>query len=385
MVRISKPKIEHSDGTIRFYVDVFGLEQSKLWYEMPDYMEPYLDLNDSTAFLVALLPQLCIAGEGIVIDGSISSVLYYNIIHKLYPLWRKYSSIFNPIEIQCNTFLESTTKTDLHAHYGTGISCGVDSLDAIKTTMEYPSANRIDTLTFFNTGSHRSTGGLSPAESRKLFYERMERSKQCAKDFNLNFLWVDSNVGEFIKTKYVQVHQFCNFSAVLACGSYFEKYYYASGYPIDMFSITHIDRDTAYYETYLCSLLSTEKVRFLISGECKARIDKVKNIADMPIAQKYLNVCFMEDKNCGTCEKCVRTQMELYAIGKLDSFSNVFDIEKFYKNIRKHYKRVYCSQYSSVYMDIINEMRNNGISVPFFYKLYGSTVNVIRRIKRIIG
>lgn len=89
MVHISKPKIEHSDGTIRFYVDVFGLEQSKLWYEMPDYMEPYLDLNDSTAFLVALLPQLCIAGEGIVIDGSISSVLYYNIIQKLYPFWRK--------------------------------------------------------------------------------------------------------------------------------------------------------------------------------------------------------------------------------------------------------------------------------------------------------
>lgn len=61
MVHISKPQIEHNNGTIRLYVNITGLEQSQLWYEMPDYLEPYLNLNDSSAFLVALLPQLCIS------------------------------------------------------------------------------------------------------------------------------------------------------------------------------------------------------------------------------------------------------------------------------------------------------------------------------------
>lgn len=321
---------------------------------------------------------------GVKIEGGISSVLYSNINNKLYPLWSKYSSAFKPIKIQCDALLYEKANTELQSHNGTGISCGVDSLDAIKTTIEYPKSSRIDTLTFFNAGSHRSTGGLSPTESRKLFYKRMERSKQCANDLDLDFLWVDSNVGEFLKTKYVQVHQFCNFSAVLACGSYFKKYYYASGYPLDMFSVTHIDRDTAYYETYLSSMLSTENVHFSISGECKSRIDKVKNITDMPIAQKYLNVCFMEDKNCGTCEKCVRTQMELYAIGSLYHFSDVFDLKEFHQNLKTYYKRVYGSQYSSVYKDIIKEMKKNRISVPFLYKLYGSAMNNMRRLKRLI-
>lgn len=385
MVHISKPKIEHNDGTIKFYVDVIGLEQEKLWYEMPDYLESYLDINDSSAFLVALLPQICFSGEkGIIIEGSISSTLYTNIIDRLFPLWRKYSSIFEPIAIQYGFLVEGKTNTESQAHNGTGISCGVDSLDTIKTTMGYSTANMIDTLTFFNTGSHRSTGGLSPIESRKLFYERMERSKQCAKDLNLNFIWVDSNIGDFLKTKYVQVHQFCNFSAVLACGSYFKKYYYASGYPMDMFSVTHIDRDTAYYETYLSSLLSTENIQFLLSGECKTRIDKVKNIADMPIAQKYLNVCFMEDKNCGTCEKCVRTQMELYAIGKLDSFSGVFDINLFNKNKNKFLRFVCEMKYMDVYRDILNTMKEQNITIPLISKIYGNFKSTARKLKKLV-
>lgn len=384
MVRISKPKLERDNGKIRFYVDIKGLEIDRLWYEMPKFIEPYINVNDSSPFLVALLPQIAIRGGEIAVEGSISGTLYNSIVTKLFPLWNKYSSIYKQVTLKVESLIKDSPSTTHKRYIGTGVSCGVDSLDTIKTTLEYSKENRIDTLTFFNTGSHRNTSGLTIEESRRLFYGRMSRSKQCAQELNLDFLWVDSNVGEFLKTKYVQTHQFCNFSAVMACGSYFSKYYYSSGYPLDMFDITYVDKDTAYYETYLCQLLSTENVHFVISGECKSRLDKVKNIADMPIAQKYLNVCFMDNENCGLCEKCVRTQMELYSIRKLDAFSDVFDTEKFYQNLGMHLKRTYGSQYNMVYIDVIKSMKSNEIRVPLIYKLYGTTLNILRRIKHLL-
>lgn len=383
MIYISHPKLENRNGKIRYYVEVKGLEINKLWYEMPDYVEPYINIKDSSPFLVALLPQIALRGESIVVEGLIQSTLYYNITNKLFPLWNKYSSIFKPVALDIHSLLENSHRVSREGHIGTGVSCGVDSFDTIKTTLEYPKENRIDTLTFFNTGSHRSTGGLGYEESKKLFKDRMERSRNCAQELGLNFLWVDSNVGDFLNTKYIQVHQFCNFSAVLACGSYFSKYYYSSGYPLDCFNIKHIDKDTAYYETYLCGLLSTENIDFVISGECKSRSDKVLNISDMPIAQKYLNVCFMNNDNCGFCEKCIRTQMELYAIGKLDSFSNVFDLSLFNKN-RNKFLRFACGlKHTDVYRDILNIMEEQNIPIPLSCKIYGNLKTTVRKLKKL--
>ena len=56
------------------------------------------------------------------------------------------------------------------------------------------------------------------------------------------------------------------------------------------------------------------------------KFDKVRAIAHWPPAQKNLRVCWKSashGKNCGSCEKCVRTQAALNAVGALEAF-NVF-------------------------------------------------------------
>lgn len=47
-----------------------------------------------------------------------------------------------------------------------------------------------------------------------------------------------------------------------------------------------------------------------------SRLDKVKHIIDEPLVRRYLRVCWEnrdEELNCGRCEKCVRTQAQLWA------------------------------------------------------------------------
>lgn len=64
------------------------------------------------------------------------------------------------------------------------------------------------------------------------------------------------------------------------------------------------------------------------------RLDKVRSLCCYPPAYKYLNVCFNELHNCGICAKCIRTLLEINAVGDIDQFMDVFDVHFFLK----HYK-----------------------------------------------
>jgi len=51
-----------------------------------------------------------------------------------------------------------------------------------------------------------------------------------------------------------------------------------------------------------------------------SRLDKIQLLADWPTALEHLRVCTLNPErglNCGTCEKCLRTMLELLAVGKL--------------------------------------------------------------------
>jgi hypothetical protein len=69
-------------------------------------------------------------------------------------------------------------------------------------------------------------------------------------------------------------------------------------------------------------LWSTETLEFVHDG-CEAnRIDKIALLSQFDIALQCLRVCFFPRSkgayNCGQCEKCLRTMINLHAVGALD-------------------------------------------------------------------
>jgi hypothetical protein len=106
--------------------------------------------------------------------------------------------------------------------------------------------------------------------------------------------------------------------AVLACvghllSSEFRKIYIASSYHQDeLFPWgSHPDTDP---------LLGSQEVTFIHDG-CEARRpEKIEAICAHEIVIDHLRVCFENVEgtyNCGKCEKCLRTMISLYALGKL--------------------------------------------------------------------
>jgi hypothetical protein len=56
------------------------------------------------------------------------------------------------------------------------------------------------------------------------------------------------------------------------------------------------------------------------SGTEMTRLRKVEIVADWPVALQHIRVCQNDNsggKNCGTCEKCIRTMLMLEGLGKL--------------------------------------------------------------------
>ncbi len=81
--------------------------------------------------------------------------------------------------------------------------------------------------------------------------------------------------------------------------------------------------ETGYGSTpELDALWSSGAVTFVHRDVGRWRIDKVRELADWPLAHRYLRVCFAPRRggrlNCGTCEKCVRTQVAYETAGARD-------------------------------------------------------------------
>ena len=69
-------------------------------------------------------------------------------------------------------------------------------------------------------------------------------------------------------------------------------------------------------------LLSGGQMAIVHDGAAFCRTDKIAFLADVPAALRSLKVCWEgkdQGRNCGVCEKCVRTQINLMAVGVADA------------------------------------------------------------------
>ena len=121
------------------------------------------------------------------------------------------------------------------------------------------------------------------------------------------------------------------------------------------------------------------------------RSEKTANIAGWDIAQKHLNVCIVPENgahNCSCCSKCMRTLMPLEAMGKLDEFSEVFDLDVYRKNSHKNKVMIMASYKKEGFAtDNVDFLISHGVQMPgkmevFTYKTVHTMKIYGRRILR---
>lgn len=278
---------------------------------------------------------------------------------------------------------------------GTGISCGIDSLSTIynRFVAEQDPDYRITGLFLFNCGTH---GDYEEAGTREKYLARYEQNSTAAMEMDLPIYLVDSNLHAFThRISEQKVGYFAIESCILSLQKAISKYYISGTYEygqIMEFGKQSHDFDMAEFsDSYLIPLIQTEQMELILEGAQYTRSEKTQLISGWDIAKKHLNVCVAktaDTANCSKCSKCMRTMIPLDALGKLEDFADVFDLEVYCKKAYVNKLKISALyQKEGFATDNVDFARKNGLKMPSLIEvlLFKTVWSLKRNIRRLLG
>lgn len=339
----SKKSREYGDFTYisSDYAEKMGNQEFYLWFRVPMEFQDGICADRADAFVVGLVFYAMAVGTDIKCEMPVSDELLFNLNHILLPMMANIEKTAR-IRIVADGI---KPVTPVQRYVGTGMSCGVDSLQTLHEFGEesLPEGFRLTHLTYFNVGADRwylkpdqSAAELRTAMEKvdEIRNEKIEIAREIAAEKKMGFLTVDSNISDLYCGCFEESHIYRSCAAIMVVQGCFARYYLSStGCPLDDYQ-PKLRIDPGHYEQMLLPCLCTGSLNFINSGKSYTRLQKTEQIQDDPVAQRYLNVC-SEKIPCYHCRKDFRTiiSMEILECGK--KFPNFYDAKRV-KKIRWH-------------------------------------------------
>lgn len=260
---------------------------------------------DSSPFAATLLIPSMYLGQDLFIEGSISEALYSGMIRTMDTMLG-WNIGLHKINIQAQTILKDEFKPSMVATFFSG---GVDSF---YTYLKHKSdvADQIDHFVLIR-------GTDIELENSELWNVVRNNVQDITKIENISLIDVETNIQSILEPILSpEISHGGTLAAVALClRSGIRKIYIPASWSSEDILLpwgSHPDIDKNW---------STETLLFEHDGFESNRVNKVlRFVGQSPLALEHLRVCFMNVKNtynCGKCEKCLRTMMNLYAVGRL--------------------------------------------------------------------
>jgi hypothetical protein len=335
------------DGEVEISVDIDSakLGHQKLWFSTPQKYAHGLCHNRMDGFLVGMLFPAMQYGEDIHLYGCVSHKLLFNINNYVIPLL----SAFSPSSKRIKVTADETSSERYDAKgVGTGFSAGVDSFCVIYDRLELENSPdyKINSFLFLNVGSHGwGESEEKQAYARRKFIKRYDYLQAFPKELGLAFIPLDSNLHKFHPWGHLKTDTLTSTAGILIMQGWFKRYYYGTAGFSYSDQITYGDKFREVSVADCCDpmiapLLATESLDLILDGMQYKRNDKLSHIIEYPPVKKFLNVCVgvqESHENCSVCGKCSRTLMALDALGKIEEFSHLFNINKYRKKSQLRY------------------------------------------------
>jgi hypothetical protein len=346
---IHQPEILHKDGYAILWSRIETDAKpphfpDHIWYRVPERYLPFLHIQ-SDAFLVAGLLAGMYYGEDIQVRGTVSPRLAYHLDEYQFLLNFRSPKVVRPVSIQYERLAPLTVNP---TGVGTTFSGGVDSLFTI---WKHLPQNQPDPNYQISHGIFICGFDILPGENE--YYQRMFRqySKQASR-IGIDLIELETNVMGALHQRMILSYFFgpVIVSAGLVFSGLFQRFYVPSSW--DYYNLKKASHSS---DPLIDGFLSTETLDIIHHGSTHRRVEKVEQIADWDVAQDVLWVCtdhkFKETSwNCSRCEKCFRTMIPLYSIGKLDKFKT------FEKPIKTNRDGLWWARRFSLRSNYISEM-----------------------------
>lgn len=372
MLNIGKSYIVRMNGTSRLCADLtIDNRRATLWFGVDNAHEEWLALGRADAFVMALLPSAMRGGHEIVCEDPMSERLHYQLINGLIPTLAFAGELYHPIKITASLTAE---KTPSQGAVGTGFSGGVDCLYTImchEAFIEY----RLTHLVVFNIGS--------PRRSRSTLQKIFRRAQSFGAEHDLQAAFVDTNFKDILPEYIVGVSSFRNLACALALQRLFAIYLLSSGPKASRLDLNLSVRRSARYDLLTVNCVSTESLAFYLSGAETTRSGKLTALTQWEPSRRWLNPCFIaegESCNCGRCKKCIRDLTVLYALGQLDQYSAVFDIEDYLQHLPERIGYVLANDNGhNVGHQVVQLLKEREVSIPQTAYMYEKIFRLARQ------
>ena len=340
MIFLHKPYIKKKDKKARLIFDLeINNEKKSVWYEVEEEYEKYLCDDRVDPILVGMLSYAMRNGHDIKSDSYITDEILYQVQETLIPVLSQHAKTLKKINVDIKTKkpIKSAGKV------GTGCSGGVDSLYAIIRHLDYKIPNfNIDYLCINNVGSFNEC--YKDAGIDKVRKERIEKSKELAKEINIPLIVTDSNFYQEIPQNHLLTCTYSSVFAILCLEKLWGKYYYGSvGLDYTHFHIEDNDTHPAsHYDLISLDCFSYSGLKIYSDGGGINRFDKLKRIYQSDLYKKYVHVCTTKEYNCGKCPKCRRELLSLYLLDvNLDDYKEVFDVNYFKTHLDEYFQWIF--------------------------------------------
>lgn len=272
--------------------------------------------NTETFIACALLPSMKMGGGEIRINGEISSKFLsaLDTIQDIYCTWQP---SFKRTKITGITALQRT-QTAQQKRVGAFFTGGVDSLYTFLKHNE----EITDVIFAYGLDIKLKDTVMREQTSKKIH--------AIASEFGKNVIEIETNLLELFDF-YVNWGQLGHGAALAAIGHLFSCTFHRIYIP-SSYSYSNLFPWGSH--PILDPLWSSENLEFIHDGCEATRVNKVALIAQYDIALNTLRVCWTNPDsvyNCGKCEKCIRTMINLKinnALSRCTTFSEELDIKQ---------------------------------------------------------
>ena len=353
MLIIGKSYLERTGGSTRLCADLtVGARRTTLWFAVDSAREEWLALGRADPFVMALLPGAMRGGHEIVCEDPMSERLHHQLVNALIPALASAGELYHPIKITAPLTAEKLTN---RSAVGTGFSGGADCLYTIMShggDSEFPLTH----IAVFNNG-HLDKNG---------FQILCRHARRFAEEQGLVLAVVDSNIDDTLGERFVDVYSFRNYACALALGRLFSVYLLSSGHDAVHFRLDL--RNTAFFDLLTARCVSTESLAFYQAGEEVTRVEKLTALSDWEPSWHWLHPCFQRSigqVNCGRCKKCVRDMTTLYALGRLERYRDVYDIEDYLQHLSQRLGILFSLSDRHLYDEAIQLLKERKIPIPW--------------------
>lgn len=404
MITISQPYIvekEQSSYLCSLVKDSFLGKEYRLWYSVDSEYGKFLCQEVSDSFLLIMLQIAMSSHQDIKVEAPISARLLFNIRNSLMAMLMKVLPDSSMINIEADAIDSPFFHSEA---VGCGCSLGVDSFSSILKHIDdnVTSGYRISHLALFNTGQ---LGDLNLEATDKAFKDNVKRLKPFAQKVGLPLVAVNTNINlPYLDSRVTLLQSVTlrTISAALALQKLFKRYIFASSYSV--FNVFFTDKDIEHAESLIVSQLSTHNTEIILSNPVMTRVQKTAYIADSPLVQQYLDVCWSTQianmtnndsllknkvkRNCGKCDKCLRTLFALELLGKIQLYEDIFDMSE-YRRYRNKFiiKIISQRKENEFYGELYDLMKDVHFQVPLFLKLtaFGVRIGLYRLAQRFLN